>query len=134
TAADGIAACPGVPGRMERVGQLGPVLGVVDYAHKPDSIEAVLAALRDVAPDKRIICVLGAGGDRDRGKRPLMGAAAAAGSDMLIVTDDNPRTEDPARIRAEVLAGTGRGGRGAGVREIAGRRAAIAAAVALAEP
>jgi len=132
TAADGIAACPGVPGRMERVGQLGPVLGVVDYAHKPDSIEAVLAALRSVVPDKRIICVLGAGGDRDRGKRPVMGAAAAAGSDVLIVTDDNPRTEDPARIRAEVLAGT-RAGR-ADVREIAGRRAAIGSAVALAAP
>jgi UDP-N-acetylmuramoyl-L-alanyl-D-glutamate--2,6-diaminopimelate ligase len=130
TAADGIATCPGVPGRMERVGQLGPVLGVVDYAHKPDSIQAVLAALRGVAADKRIICVLGAGGDRDKGKRPLMGAAAAAGSDVLIVTDDNPRTEDPARIRAEVLAGAG----GADVREIAGRRAAIAAAVALAAP
>jgi UDP-N-acetylmuramoyl-L-alanyl-D-glutamate--2,6-diaminopimelate ligase len=137
TAADGVAACPGVPGRMERVGQLGPVLGVVDYAHKPDSIAAVLAALRDISTGKRIICVLGAGGDRDRGKRPLMGAAAAAGSDVLIVTDDNPRTEDPARIRAEVLAGaaaSGVGGRRATVREIAGRRAAIAAAVELAGP
>jgi UDP-N-acetylmuramoyl-L-alanyl-D-glutamate--2,6-diaminopimelate ligase len=132
TAADGIATCPGVPGRMERVGQVGPVLGVVDYAHKPDSIEAVLAALRDVAAGSRLICVLGAGGDRDRGKRPLMGAAAAGGSDVLIVTDDNPRTEDPARIRAEVLAGAGGGG--ADVREVAGRRAAIAAAVALAAP
>jgi len=120
-----------VPGRMERVGQLGPVLGVVDYAHKPDSIGAVLAALRGVGTG-RIVCVLGAGGDRDRGKRPLMGAAAAAGADVLIVTDDNPRTEDPARIRAEVLAGTRDSG--AEVREMAGRRAAIAAAVALAEP
>jgi UDP-N-acetylmuramoyl-L-alanyl-D-glutamate--2,6-diaminopimelate ligase len=133
TAADGVAACPGVPGRMERVGQLGPVLGVVDYAHKPDSIDAVLAALREVVgPGRRVICVLGAGGDRDRGKRPLMGAAAAAGADVLIVTDDNPRTEDPARIRAEVLAGSGSGR--AEVREVAGRRAAIEAAVALAEP
>jgi UDP-N-acetylmuramoyl-L-alanyl-D-glutamate--2,6-diaminopimelate ligase len=133
TAADGIAACPGVPGRMERVGQLGPVLGVVDYAHKPDSIDAVLGALREVvAPGRRVICVLGAGGDRDRGKRPLMGAAAAAGADVLIVTDDNPRTEDPARIRAEVLVGTADGR--AEVREVAGRRAAIEAAVALAEP
>jgi len=76
--------------------------------------------------------VLGAGGDRDRGKRPLMGAAAGAGSDVLIVTDDNPRTEDPARIRAEVLAGTRDSG--AEIREIAGRREAIEAAVALAEP
>ncbi len=130
TAADGVAACPGVPGRMERVGQLGPVLGVVDYAHKPDSITAVLAALREVGSG-RVICVVGAGGDRDRGKRPLMGAAAAAGADVLIVTDDNPRTEDPARIRAEVLAGAS----GAvDVREVAGRGEAIAAAVALARP
>jgi UDP-N-acetylmuramoyl-L-alanyl-D-glutamate--2,6-diaminopimelate ligase len=115
---------------MERVGQLGPVLGVVDYAHKPDSITAVLAALREVGSG-RVICVVGAGGDRDRGKRPLMGAAAAAGADVLIVTDDNPRTEDPARIRAEVLAGAS----GAvDVREVAGRGEAIAAAVALARP
>ncbi len=132
TAADGIATCPGVPGRMERVGQLGPVLGVVDYAHKPDSIEAVLAALGEVSSGARVICVLGAGGDRDRGKRPLMGAAAAAGADVLIVTDDNPRTEDPARIRAEVLAGAA--GSAADIREVAGRREAIAAAVALARP
>jgi UDP-N-acetylmuramoyl-L-alanyl-D-glutamate--2,6-diaminopimelate ligase len=132
-AADGVGACPGVPGRMERVGQLGPVLGVVDYAHKPDSITAVLVALREVARDgSRVICVVGAGGDRDRGKRPLMGAAAAAGADVLIVTDDNPRTEDPARIRAEVLAGAVGGT--AEVREVAGRREAIEAAVALARP
>jgi UDP-N-acetylmuramoyl-L-alanyl-D-glutamate--2,6-diaminopimelate ligase len=132
-AADGVGACPGVPGRMERVGQLGPVLGVVDYAHKPDSITAVLVALREVVRDgSRVICVVGAGGDRDRGKRPLMGAAAAAGADILIVTDDNPRTEDPARIRAEVLAGAA--GSGADVCEVAGRREAIEAAVALARP
>jgi UDP-N-acetylmuramoyl-L-alanyl-D-glutamate--2,6-diaminopimelate ligase len=133
TAADGVAACPGVPGRMERVGQTGPVLGVVDYAHKPDSIQAVLAALRGVGSG-RLICVLGAGGDRDRSKRPLRGAAAAADADVLIVTDDNPRTEDPARIRAEVLAGAGVAGAGAETREVAGRREAIAAAVALARP
>lgn len=139
TAADGVAACPGVPGRMERVGQLGPVLGVVDYAHKPDSITAVLVALREIGSG-RVICVVGAGGDRDRGKRPLMGAAAAAGANVLIVTDDNPRTEDPARIRAEVLAGaTGVGATGAAAtaietHEVAGRREAIAAAVALARP
>jgi UDP-N-acetylmuramoyl-L-alanyl-D-glutamate--2,6-diaminopimelate ligase len=131
TAADGVAACPGVPGRMERVGQLGTVLGVVDYAHKPDSVTAVLAALREVGSG-RVICIVGAGGNRDRGKRPLMGAAAAAGADVLIVTDDNPRTEDPARIRAEVLAGASGGS--AQVREVAGRREAIEAAVALARP
>jgi UDP-N-acetylmuramoyl-L-alanyl-D-glutamate--2,6-diaminopimelate ligase len=126
-AATGIAACPGVPGRLERVPAPGPVTGVVDYAHKPDAIVAALAALRG-ATDGRLICVIGAGGDRDRAKRPTMGAAAAEGADLVIVTDDNPRTEDPARIRAEVLAGA-RGGV-----EVPGRRAAIAAAVELARP
>jgi UDP-N-acetylmuramoyl-L-alanyl-D-glutamate--2,6-diaminopimelate ligase len=131
-AANGVASCPGVPGRMERVGQVGPVLGVVDYAHKPDAIRAVLAALREVvdAGNGRIICVLGAGGDRDQGKRPVMGAAAASGADLLIVTDDNPRTEDPARIRAQVMAGAMAGER----IEIAGRRDAIAEAVRRARP
>jgi len=132
TAAGGVAGCPGVPGRLERVGT-GPVLGVVDYAHKPDSIAAVLAALRTVATGRggRLICLLGAGGERDAGKRPLMGAAAARGADLVIVTDDNPRREDPAAIRAQVLAGA-RQVTGAQVREVAGRRAAIGQAVGLA--
>jgi UDP-N-acetylmuramoyl-L-alanyl-D-glutamate--2,6-diaminopimelate ligase len=130
-AADGVAACPGVPGRLERVGADGPVLGVVDYAHKPDAIAAVLTALREIAGRNRLICVLGAGGDRDRGKRARMGAVAATGSDLLIVTDDNPRTEDPAAIRAEVLAGAGSGPY---IVEIADRRSAIAAAVARSGP
>lgn len=127
-AAAGVAACPGVPGRLERVDAPGPVLGVVDYAHKPDAIVAALAALRDVATG-RLICVIGAGGDRDRGKRPLMGAAAARGADLVVVTDDNPRTEDPAGIRAQVLDGARAAGGGAEVVEVGGRRAAIAAAV-----
>jgi len=129
-AAKGVAACPGVPGRLERVAAPGPVTGVVDYAHKPDAIVAALAALREITAG-RLICVIGAGGDRDRGKRPLMGAAAAEGADLVVVTDDNPRTEDPARIRAEVRDGAA--GR-AQVIEVAGRRAAIEAAVARAAP
>ena len=132
-AARGIADCPGVPGRLERVAAPGPVLGVVDYAHKPDAIVAALAALRSIEGVHRVICVLGAGGDRDRAKRPLMGAAAARGSDVVIVTDDNPRTEDPTVIRAEVLRGVLDAG-GTGVVEVAGRRAAIAEAVRLAGP
>jgi UDP-N-acetylmuramoyl-L-alanyl-D-glutamate--2,6-diaminopimelate ligase len=127
-AAAGVAGCPGVPGRLERVpGET--VLGVVDYAHKPDSIVAALAALRPVAADRggRLICLIGAGGERDAGKRPLMGAAAARGADLVIVTDDNPRNEDPAAIRAQVLAGTG--GEAA---EVAGRREAIERAVRMA--
>jgi UDP-N-acetylmuramoyl-L-alanyl-D-glutamate--2,6-diaminopimelate ligase len=146
-AARGVAACPGVPGRMERVDAPGPVLGVVDYAHKPDAVVEVLAALRVLAGsrDGRLICVIGAGGDRDRAKRPLMGAAAAKGADVAIVTDDNPRTEDPAAIRAELLAAAnaaaraatnsvGRGESGATVVEVDGRRAAIDEAVRRARP
>jgi UDP-N-acetylmuramoyl-L-alanyl-D-glutamate--2,6-diaminopimelate ligase len=133
-AADAVAASHGAPGRMERVGD-GPVLGVVDYAHKPDAIVEVLAALRVLAGAQggRVIAVLGAGGDRDRGKRPLMGAAAARGADVLVVTDDNPRTEDPAAIRAGVLAGAA-AERGAEVHEVAGRREAIREAARLARP
>ena len=95
----------------------------VDYAHTPDAIEAAIAALRPHCAG-RLITVLGAGGDRDHGKRAPMGAAAHAGSDLVIVTDDNPRGEDPAAIRAAVLAGA------AGAREVADRHAAIAAAIA----
>jgi UDP-N-acetylmuramoyl-L-alanyl-D-glutamate--2,6-diaminopimelate ligase len=134
-AAAGIAACPGVPGRLERVGVAGPVLGVVDYAHKPDAIVAALAALREAAgPAGRLICVIGAGGDRDRAKRPVMGAAAACGSDVVVVTDDNPRSEEPAAIRAAVLAGAAGAGCAARVFEVAGRRDAILQAVAAARP
>jgi UDP-N-acetylmuramoyl-L-alanyl-D-glutamate--2,6-diaminopimelate ligase len=135
-AADGIAACPGVPGRLERVTAGGDVLGVVDYAHKPDAIVAALAALRELAGVRggRLICVIGAGGDRDRGKRPLMGAAAARGADVVVVTDDNPRTEDPAAVRAAVRAGAEQAGGAAKLIEVPGRRAAIDEAVRLAGP
>jgi len=135
TAAAGVAACPGVPGRLERVAAPGPVLGVVDYAHKPDAIVAALAALRTLTDERggRLICVLGAGGDRDRGKRPIMGAAAARGADLVVVTDDNPRTEDPAAIRAEVRRGAEDAGTAARIIEVAGRRAAIDEAVRIAE-
>ncbi|TYL46175.1 UDP-N-acetylmuramoyl-L-alanyl-D-glutamate--2,6-diaminopimelate ligase [Nocardioides sp. BGMRC 2183] len=133
--AAGIAAGAGVPGRLERVrvdDDPGfPVL--VDYAHKPDAVEAVLATLRPVTAG-RLIIVLGAGGDRDTGKRPLMGAIAARAADVVVVTDDNPRSEDPAAIRAAVLAGAtdGAADSGAEVVEVAGRREAIAAALGLA--
>ncbi|MDQ1656369.1 MAG: UDP-N-acetylmuramoyl-L-alanyl-D-glutamate--2,6-diaminopimelate ligase [Cryptosporangiaceae bacterium] len=136
TAARGIAACKGVPGRLEQVAAPGEVLGVVDYAHKPDAIVAVLTALRDLAAARggRVIGLIGAGGDRDKGKRPLMGTAAANGADLVIVTDDNPRTEDPAAIRAAVRAGAERAGAAAKIIEVAGRRAAIDEAVRLAGP
>lgn len=125
----GIAQSPGVPGRMERVDRGQDFSVVVDYAHKPDAITAVLAALRP-ATAGRLVVVLGAGGDRDHGKRPLMGQAAAALADLVIVTDDNPRSENPAAIRAAVLDGAASGP--AAVVEIGDRGEAIAHAVALA--
>ncbi|MEV6599456.1 UDP-N-acetylmuramoyl-L-alanyl-D-glutamate--2,6-diaminopimelate ligase [Actinoplanes sp. NPDC051346] len=135
-AAHGIAACPGVPGRLERVHSPGDVTGIVDYAHKPDAIVAALTALRDVASARggSLVCVVGAGGDRDTGKRPLMGAAAARGADVVVVTDDNPRTEDPAAVRAAVRRGAEQAGANAKIIEVAGRRAAIDEAVRLAGP
>jgi UDP-N-acetylmuramoyl-L-alanyl-D-glutamate--2,6-diaminopimelate ligase len=132
TAAAGVRACTGVPGRLELVNAPGPVLGVVDYAHKPDAIVAALAALRTLGRG-RLICVIGAGGDRDRGKRPFMGEAAARGADIVVVTDDNPRTEDPSAVRAAVRRGA-EAVTGVTVLEVAGRREAIADAVRLAQP
>ncbi|WP_246360439.1 Mur ligase family protein, partial [Nocardioides massiliensis] len=127
----GLARSPGVPGRLERVDAGQPWTAIVDYAHKPDAVQAVLDALRPVTSG-RLIIVLGAGGDRDAGKRPVMAQIAAELADVLVVTDDNPRTEDPAAIRAALLDGA-RHGR-ARVLDVAGRRAAIAEAVRLAAP
>ena len=131
TALRGIAETV-VPGRMEPVDAGQPFVAVVDYAHTPDAVATALAALRG-ATAGRVITVLGCGGDRDPGKRPAMGAAAAAGSDLLVVTDDNPRSEEPAAIRAAMLAGVP-ADRRAAVLEVGDRRAAIAEAVALARP
>jgi UDP-N-acetylmuramoyl-L-alanyl-D-glutamate--2,6-diaminopimelate ligase len=101
----GIAACPGVPGRLERVPAPGlDVTAFVDYSHKPGAVEAVLRSLRPVTQSNLII-VLGCGGDRDRAKRPMMGAAAAALADVAILTSDNPRSEDPLAILAAMLDG-----------------------------
>jgi UDP-N-acetylmuramoyl-L-alanyl-D-glutamate--2,6-diaminopimelate ligase len=101
----GIAACPGVPGRLERVPAPGlDVTAFVDYSHKPGAVEAVLRSLRPVTQGNLII-VLGCGGDRDRSKRPMMGAAAAALADVAILTSDNPRSEDPLAILAAMLDG-----------------------------
>lgn len=130
--AAGIGQGVGVPGRLEQVDAGQDFVLVVDYAHKPDAVEAVLAALRPLT-DGRVIVVLGAGGDRDLGKRPIMGAIAARLADVLIVTDDNPRTEDPAVIRAAVLAGTAGAGQ-VEVIEVGDRRAAIFEAVRRAAP
>ena len=124
----------GVPGRLEQVDAGQDFLAVVDYAHKPDAVTAALTALRPLTRG-RLVVVLGAGGDRDPGKRPIMGEIAARLADVLVVTDDNPRGEDPAAIRAELVAGAESvtGGR-AELHEVGDRRAAIALAVGLAEP
>jgi UDP-N-acetylmuramoyl-L-alanyl-D-glutamate--2,6-diaminopimelate ligase len=100
----GVAACPGVPGRLERVDRGQDFTVLVDYSHKPGAVEAVLRALRPVT-EGQLCIVLGCGGDRDRAKRPLMGAAAVALADLAILTSDNPRSEDPLAILAEMLQG-----------------------------
>jgi UDP-N-acetylmuramoyl-L-alanyl-D-glutamate--2,6-diaminopimelate ligase len=114
----------GVKGRLEIVGETRGALAVVDYAHKPEALAAVLDALRPFATGK-LVCVMGCGGDRDKGKRPLMGAIAVAKSDVVIVTDDNPRTEKPEAIRAEIMAAA------AGAREIGDRAQAIRAGIGM---
>jgi UDP-N-acetylmuramoyl-L-alanyl-D-glutamate--2,6-diaminopimelate ligase len=132
----GVAACPGVPGRLERVP--APGLGLtafVDYSHKPGAVEAVLRSLRPVTQGNLII-VLGCGGDRDRAKRPMMGAAAASLADVAILTSDNPRSEDPLAILAAMLDGVLSVPQEERARVIIepDRAAAIAYAVALASP
>ena len=138
----GVAACPGVPGRLERVsapmkgaGEVGGVTAFVDYSHKPGAVEAVLRSLRPVTQGNLII-VLGCGGDRDRAKRPMMGAAAAALADVAILTSDNPRSEDPLAILAAMLDGVLSVPQEERARVIIepDRAAAIAQAVALASP
>jgi UDP-N-acetylmuramoyl-L-alanyl-D-glutamate--2,6-diaminopimelate ligase len=102
--AAGVEALEGVPGRFEAVDEGQPFAVVVDYSHKPEALENVLRTARELAPN-RVICVFGCGGDRDRGKRPVMGRIAAELADVAIVTSDNPRSEDPEAIIAEVLEG-----------------------------
>jgi UDP-N-acetylmuramoyl-L-alanyl-D-glutamate--2,6-diaminopimelate ligase len=117
----------GVKGRLEIVGEARGGLAVVDYAHKPEALAAVLDALRPFATGK-LILVMGCGGDRDKGKRPIMGSIAVEKADVVIVTDDNPRTERPEAIRAEILIAA------PGAQEIGDRAEAIAAGVAMLGP
>jgi UDP-N-acetylmuramoyl-L-alanyl-D-glutamate--2,6-diaminopimelate ligase len=102
--ARGLEAVRGVPGRFESVAEGQPFEVVVDYSHKPEALESVLRTARDLAT-RRVICVFGCGGDRDRGKRALMGRIASELADIAIVTSDNPRSEDPQAIIDEILAG-----------------------------
>jgi UDP-N-acetylmuramoyl-L-alanyl-D-glutamate--2,6-diaminopimelate ligase len=127
-AAAALADAERVPGRFEPVDEGQDFAVLVDYAHTPDSLENVLRAARDLT-DGTLYVVFGAGGDRDRDKRPLMGAAAVRGADRVIVTSDNPRSEDPESIIDAIVAGTGKGV----VREV-DRRAAIELAVGGAQP
>ncbi len=134
-AAAAIAASPGVPGRMERVRCGQDFLAVVDYAHTPDAVGRAIAAAREAARG-RVIVVLGCGGDRDRDKRPEMGAVAARDAEVVVVTDDNPRSEEPSAIRAAIMEGAGAvaPARRALVHEDGDRREAITWAVEQAAP
>jgi UDP-N-acetylmuramoyl-L-alanyl-D-glutamate--2,6-diaminopimelate ligase len=129
TAVDALSRAGSVPGRFEPVDAGQPFAVLVDYAHTPDSLENVLAAARGITGEHRLHVVFGCGGDRDRGKRPLMGAIARRLADRVIVTSDNPRSEDPEAIIAEILVGSG-----ADVEHEADRRVAIERALSTAEP
>src|SRR5262249_6078083 len=118
-----LALLEGVPGRLQLVsGALRDAAVYIDYAHTPDALENIFKALRTHTRGK-LVCLFGCGGDRDAGKRPIMGAIAARFADKVIVTDDNPRSEDPAAIRAQIIKAV------PGAVEISGRRAAIQKAV-----
>ena len=118
----GLEAVTGVPGRFEEVDEGQPFTVIVDYAHKPDALATALAAARELTRG-RVVCVFGCGGDRDRTKRPVMGRIAAELADLAIVTSDNPRSEDPLGIIAEIVAGA------PGLEVEPDRRAAIARAI-----
>jgi UDP-N-acetylmuramoyl-L-alanyl-D-glutamate--2,6-diaminopimelate ligase len=124
---EALAHLKGVPGRLEIIGEANGGLAIVDYAHKPEALAAALAACRPFVSGK-LISVFGCGGDRDKGKRPIMGRISVETADVTIITDDNPRSEQPAVIRQEILAAA------PGAREIGDRAQAIATAVAMMRP
>jgi UDP-N-acetylmuramoyl-L-alanyl-D-glutamate--2,6-diaminopimelate ligase len=132
----GISSVSSVPGRLEPVQvRENPIEGFVDYAHTPDAVEQVVSELRSLAGTQRkLVVVIGCGGDRDAFKRPLMGAAAARWADVVVITDDNPRSEDPAIIRAAVMTGAASANASASLVNVADRQAAIQQAVDLAGP
>ena len=129
--ARGVGALEGVPGRFEAIDRGQPFPVIVDYAHTPDSLDNVLRAARELVDGGRLLAVFGCGGDRDRGKRPQMGAVARELADVAVVTSDNPRSEDPEAIIAEIVAGAGAGGSELVVE--ADRRAAIGLAIGRAQ-
>jgi UDP-N-acetylmuramoyl-L-alanyl-D-glutamate--2,6-diaminopimelate ligase len=125
---DGVAALDGVPGRFEAVDEGQPFAVIVDYSHKPGALQSVLEAARAMT-EGRVLVAFGAGGDRDRAKRPLMGSVAKQLADVVIVTSDNPRSEEPLAIIEDILQGTG-----TGVEIDPDRRSAINRVIELAEP
>lgn len=140
TIAEGVASCPQVPGRIERIGSPSGPQVIVDYAHTPDAVDKLLATLKPLCRG-RLIVVFGCGGDRDRAKRPLMAEAVAEHADRIVATSDNPRTEDPERVLDDVEAGLSgfppvsfeAFGATRGYLRLADRREAIRAALAIAE-
>ncbi len=134
TAVRGIEGVQGVPGRMERVDAGQPFTVLVDYAHKPDALAAVLRTARDLATGSRVLVVIGCGGDRDREKRPQMGRIAAEGSDHAFLTSDNPRSEDPGAIVSAMAEGARAAVAAGDVAVEVDRRTAIAQAVHAARP
>lgn len=129
---DGIAKLPSVPGRFQRIDEGQPFLVVVDYAHTDDALRNLITTARELGPSARIITVFGAGGERDRSKRPLMGEAAGSLSDLVVLTSDNPRGEDPLRIINDVVVGLQKSN--AKYRIEPDREQAIAAAIEEARP
>lgn len=126
---DGIRNLQSVRGRFERVGATAPTV-IVDYAHKPDALEKLLQAVREIAGERRVTVVFGCGGDRDRGKRPQMGEIASRLADRVVITSDNPRSEEPQSIIDEIRKGI----TGTNAITIADRREAIARTIAEAQP
>ncbi|QIA26841.1 UDP-N-acetylmuramoyl-L-alanyl-D-glutamate--2,6-diaminopimelate ligase [Thermaerobacter sp. PB12/4term] len=133
TVARGLESLQAVPGRLERIDRGQPFAVIVDYAHTPDGLENVLRGVRELAGQGRVICVFGCGGDRDRGKRPQMGAISARLADYTVLTSDNPRSEDPEAILDDIETGVRRVP-GAAYERVTDRAAAIRRALELARP
>jgi UDP-N-acetylmuramoyl-L-alanyl-D-glutamate--2,6-diaminopimelate ligase len=129
----GIASLGAVRGRFEPVPGEDGLMVIVDYAHKPDALEKLLKAVRELAPDRKLVTIFGCGGDRDQGKRPLMGEIAGRLSDHAVLTSDNPRSESPEAILVQIEQGIRKVG-GASYEMIEDRRAAIADTIAEADP
>lgn len=130
---EGVKNLPSVPGRMEIIDEGQPYAVIVDYAHTPDALTNILDTVKALT-ERRVILVFGATGDRDKAKRPIMGEIAANLADRIFVTDEEPYSEDPAKIRADVIKGIEKARGVAKAKEIADRRDAIAAAFAIAKP